>query len=121
MFVVAFSHWKALSGAEHLEFLVRKNLLLPTQSNSLDSVYAAKIAEAGLQNKQRLEYGQGREEVLLIQDSDASAIAKVVNVPSLAVECERAARQVTEQVLKEAQQAHAKEAVRKTEKIPPEK
>jgi hypothetical protein len=77
VFVVAFSHWKALSGAEHLEFLVRKNLLLPTQSNSLDSVYAAKIAEAGLQNKQRLKYGEGREEVLLIRDSDAPAVSNL--------------------------------------------
>ncbi|KAA8904169.1 mitochondrial K+-H+ exchange-related-domain-containing protein [Sphaerosporella brunnea] len=112
----AFSHWKALSGAKHLEFLSNRTLILPVKSAALDAVYRrhntdTAIDDDALVNKEKVEWtevakairsarkgDEGHKEVLLLREEDAEAVAKVANVPALAVECERASRQVAEQM-----------------------
>jgi len=108
----AFSHWKALSGAKHLEYLIEKDLLHPKPSTELDSVYRRgarkpvvdyeKIAsEAEVKWKDAKDAKPGEatpKDSLLIQEDDAKEIASAINVPSLALETERACRQVADQL-----------------------
>ncbi|KAI5839312.1 mitochondrial K+-H+ exchange-related-domain-containing protein [Morchella snyderi] len=89
----AFSHWKALAGAKHLEFLVNNQLLQPTPTTELDSLYRNKLeTEAEFKEKILHDF----EEVMLINPRDAKEIAASIEVPALAVECERACAQVRE-------------------------
>ncbi|KAF8544912.1 mitochondrial K+-H+ exchange-related-domain-containing protein [Trichophaea hybrida] len=130
----AFSHWKALSGAKHLKFLVEKNLFQPVQSSALDAVYirhasATTIDSDALVKETKVEWTEvnnriikreekdakgGERDVLLIEMQDAQAIAKVAGFPALAVECERAYKQVAGQMKlhaeEEAQRLRAEKA-----------
>jgi len=92
----AFSHWKALSGAKHLEFLLSRNLLAPTPAASLESVYRPIVLEMGSGKKD--SGGLAHAEVMLIRKGHAQEIASVTGIPALAVECERAYKQVEEHI-----------------------
>jgi len=114
----AFSHWKALSGAKHLEFLVEKNLFQPVKSSALDAMYTRHVTATtidcdALAKETKVEwtdvknlirkgeekaFKRGEMDVLLIGVQDAQAIAKVADFPALAVECERACKQVADQM-----------------------
>ncbi|KAF8249854.1 hypothetical protein K440DRAFT_188928 [Wilcoxina mikolae CBS 423.85] len=124
----AFSHWKALSGAKHLEFLVEKSLFQPVKSSALDAVYirhttATTIDSDALVKETKVEWTEvnnpigkreqkgatgGERDILLIGVQDAQAIAKVADFPALAVECERACKQVADQM-----KLHAEEEAQK--------
>ncbi|RPA94519.1 hypothetical protein L873DRAFT_1701253 [Choiromyces venosus 120613-1] len=92
----AFSHWKALSGAKHLEFLLSRNLLAPTPTASLDSVYIPTTLKMEAWKK---ESGKPvNQEFMLIRKEHAQEIASVTGIPALAMECERAYKQVEEQI-----------------------
>lgn len=114
----AFSHWKALAGATHLKFLVDCGLYNPVKSSALDKIYTQKNMKtalsyelqtregfSGLRNVETISLGQREymKEVLLLQDSDAQAIAKGLGIQALGIECERACQQVSEQLKVQAE------------------
>ncbi|KAF3081617.1 hypothetical protein TWF569_004972 [Orbilia oligospora] len=109
----AYSHWRALQGGRHLEFLVKNNLLDPQPDTQLDRIYKTKIervvedvnidketiqqaAEAGVMDEAAEEHLQ--EEFELIGEPTAKEVAEVLKIPQLVVELERACEQVHEQV-----------------------
>ncbi|KAK6526979.1 hypothetical protein TWF281_010176 [Arthrobotrys megalospora] len=109
----AYSHWRALQGGRHLEFLVKNNLLDPQPDTQLDRIYKTKIervaedveidketikqaAEAGVMDEAAEEHLQ--EEFELIEEPTAKEVAEVLKIPQLVVELERACEQVHEQL-----------------------
>ncbi|KAK6333279.1 hypothetical protein TWF718_011099 [Orbilia javanica] len=109
----AYSHWRALQGGRHLEFLVKNNLLDPQPDSQLDRIYTTKIetvaeyvsinketiqkaAEAGVMDEAAEEHLQ--EEFELIEEPTAKEVAEVLKIPQLVVELERACEQVHDQV-----------------------
>jgi hypothetical protein len=69
---LAFSHWKALAGAKHLEFLVNHQLLQPTPITELDSLYRNKL-ETEAEFKEKILHNDS-EEVMLINSRDAKEV-----------------------------------------------
>ncbi|KAI5779292.1 mitochondrial K+-H+ exchange-related-domain-containing protein [Geopyxis carbonaria] len=118
----AFSHWKALEGAKHLKFLVDKDLINAVKSDALDAVYTRRSMNTNVGEELTKDtkvvwkdikevigkaqaggtYTDGPD-LLLIQERDAQDVANGLEVPSLVVEIERACKQVTDQLEKEAQ------------------
>ncbi|KAI5785042.1 mitochondrial K+-H+ exchange-related-domain-containing protein [Peziza echinospora] len=82
----AYSHWKALHGGKHLEFLLNNNLLAPVPCPKLDAIYTSR----------RISEAPTAEDTIIIDVNDAQAIASAVNVPEIANEIERAHYQVHE-------------------------
>ncbi|EPS41453.1 hypothetical protein H072_4622 [Dactylellina haptotyla CBS 200.50] len=103
----AYSHWRALQGGRHLEFLVKNKLLDPQPDPRLDGIYKSKIetvvkdinldsekiakaAEAGVLDEAAEEHL--KEELELIEQP--KEIAEVLEIPQLVVELERACEQL---------------------------
>lgn len=89
----AYSHWKALEGGKHLEFLLMNNLLAPVPSTELDAIYKNNI-QCGGKTQIHGNTETPNSDPVLINDSDAQMIAKTLQVPELAGELERAHSQV---------------------------
>ncbi|KAI5792235.1 mitochondrial K+-H+ exchange-related-domain-containing protein, partial [Pyronema domesticum] len=104
----AFCHWKALLGAKHLEWLATKAqendaVLKAVGSNVLDAVYERRRLSAanrvGLDRRTDwMQGGRDGADRLLIEAEDAQEIAKALDFPELAVECERACKQISEEM-----------------------
>ncbi|KFY73264.1 hypothetical protein V499_06640 [Pseudogymnoascus sp. VKM F-103] len=103
----AWSHWRALSGSKHIQFLISKELIAPTVSPILDTLYAPGIMRAtrgsiSLGNKPPksadssapLLKDQLPHEVMLLQEGDSTLIANALEMPELHAEIERAIWQV---------------------------
>ncbi|KAF2265907.1 hypothetical protein CC78DRAFT_598033 [Lojkania enalia] len=107
----AYSHWKALTGSKHLEFLLQHNLPTPTPSAELDEVYTAglmyptrKISRAAprptrtqAEEVARVVEQQtngGSEDVMVLQRWNGKLIAEQFKLPDMEVEIERAVEQV---------------------------
>lgn len=111
----AYSHWKALSGSRHLEFLLKHNLPKPTPSWALDEVYTAGLmyptrqlsraaprpteedAEkvAGVVHQQT---NNDSEDVMVLQRWNGKLIAEQFQLPDMEVEIERAVEQVEKSI-----------------------
>lgn len=95
-----------MNGSKHLEFLVKKNLLNPISSASLEHLYANRVSEslhnthAGKPIPEMVEDVEKSDDRLLLQFSDAKKLATILDAPELALEAERAIIQVGE-MLKE--------------------
>ncbi|KAF8426884.1 mitochondrial K+-H+ exchange-related-domain-containing protein [Tirmania nivea] len=89
----AYSHWKALEGGKHLEFLLMENLLAPAPSMELDAIYKNKI-QCGKKAQTQGNTENSKSDRILIDENDAQMIAKTLQVPGLAGELERAHNQV---------------------------
>jgi len=103
----AWSHWRALSGSKHIEFLLDRKLVTPKPSPILDTLYSAGVMQAVRDNmlirtkgptikySSSINEGSGSgEEVVLLQPWNARLMAKALEVPELEVELERAIWQV---------------------------
>ncbi|KAJ5793844.1 hypothetical protein N7457_000443 [Penicillium paradoxum] len=114
-----WSHWRALNGSKHLEFLVEKNLLNPISLPDLEKLYAKRASRVldGISNdtpySEIAEDIEQSEDRVLLKISDAKKLATILEAPELALEAERAIIQVSEQL--EAA-AKAKQTERKDEK-----
>lgn len=89
----AWSHWRALSGSKHLEFLLEKKLITANPSKILDDLYST--------GKQSFDAGSGSssdseqlEEKMLLHKSNGKRIAEALGIPELDVELDRAVWQV---------------------------
>ncbi|KAK2011189.1 hypothetical protein LZ32DRAFT_561635 [Colletotrichum eremochloae] len=111
----AWSHWRALEGGKHLRFLVDNKLLALSPSKLLNDIYTPLISEDKTQTPSKPALRQGKspqgktgnakDEVILLSQANGQRIAKVLDVPELAVEIERAIWQVNH-----AKQAKQEEA-----------
>lgn len=89
----AYSHWKALEGGKHLEFLLKSNLLVPVPSTELDAIYRKKEIQSGEKTQINERTKRTNLDPALITEGDAQTIAKTLQVPELAGELERAYNQ----------------------------
>lgn len=94
----AYSHWRALSGSKHVEYLLNKNLIKAAPSPILDELYA----NGKLGNDSKLEKAvddikvleEDGKEKMLLHKSDGKVISEALQLPELAVELDRAVWQV---------------------------
>ena len=129
----AWSHWRAIQGGRHLQFLLKANLLAPTPSPIVDRVYAAQepplessprpttTPEADLAENitpfppPKIEPAPDPEgETMLLSQENAKRMARELELPALEVELERAIWQV-ETAIKKQKEASRKEEVTEEE------
>lgn len=111
----AWSHWKALTGSKHLEFLLQHSLAKPAPSWPLDQVYTAGLMYptrqlsraapspteqqahdvAGVVHKQT---NNETEDVMVLQRWNGKLIAEQFHLPDMEVEIERAVEQVEKSI-----------------------
>ncbi|EMD62396.1 hypothetical protein GGP41_002076 [Bipolaris sorokiniana] len=107
----AWSHWKALGGARHLEFLLKHNLPKHNPSWTLDELYTAGLMyptralsraapRPTPQQAQQVaavvhqQTNNETEDVMVLQRWNGKLIAEQFNLPDMEVEIERAVSQV---------------------------
>lgn len=107
----AWSHWKALGGSKHLEFLLKHNLPTPAPSATLDQVYTAGLMyptralsrvapnptpqqAQQVANVVHQQTNNETEDVMVLQRWNGKLIAEQFNLPDMEVEIERAVEQV---------------------------
>jgi hypothetical protein len=91
----AWSHWRALSGGQHLQFLLDKKLVKPQPSPILDQLYSTgkyPFDKASSLKDQQASKSSGESMVLHI--SDGKRISEALEIPELYVELDRAVWQV---------------------------
>ncbi|KAJ5332460.1 hypothetical protein MYU51_019171 [Penicillium brevicompactum] len=99
-----WSHWRALNGSKHLEFIVDKNLLNPISLPELEDLYAKRASRALEDTTNDTPYSEVADDIeqsedkVLLKMSDAKKLAKILEAPDLALEAERAIIQVSEQL-----------------------
>ncbi|KAF4126652.1 Pfam:DUF2343 [Geosmithia morbida] len=86
----SWSHWRAIQGGKHIQWLVQNNLLIDSPSPQLDGLYPEKPP-------QHDDSPDAPETVLLKQD-DVPSFSKTLDMPVLSVELERAIWQVEKTV-----------------------
>ncbi|KAH8656170.1 mitochondrial K+-H+ exchange-related-domain-containing protein [Tricladium varicosporioides] len=95
----AWSHWRALSGSKHIEFLLENNLIKHAPSQILDELYSS--------GKQHFDIGSSKGskdiEEMVLHKSNGKRIAEALKIPELDVELDRAVWQV-EKALKAEQE-----------------
>lgn len=111
----AWSHWKALSGSRHLEFLLKHNLPKPHPSWTLDEVYTAGLMYPTRQlsraaprpTEQQAEdvasvvhqqTNNETEDVMVLQRWNGKLIAEQFKLQDMEVEIERAVEQVEKSI-----------------------
>jgi len=111
----AYSHWKALAGSQHLQFILKNKLLKTVPSSELDEAYTAglmyptrKISRASprptpeqVDEISKVIYKQtnaGSEEVMVLQRWNGKLIAERFKLPEMEVEIERAVEQVEKKI-----------------------
>lgn len=108
----AWSHWRALSGGKHIQFLLTNNLLTLTPSPVVDDVYAAQTdplpsspKPTSNSNHEALDHpgpaampnaalNNPDGETMLLSQANGKKMTKALDLPQLEVELERAIWQV---------------------------
>lgn len=90
----AWSHWRAISGGKHIQWLIKNRLLQETPSEQLDTLYddGAPAIEEDLKDD--------KERMLLTQDQ-VQRFSDTLEIPALTVELERAIWQVNKSIKEE--------------------
>lgn len=118
----AWSHWRARSGGEHIQFLLKHNLLTYTPSPIVDNVYAAQehplpstpepttkieeIVVAPLPQIPKAALPEG--ETMLLSQANGKIMTQALDLPQLEVELERAIWQVETAIKKQNEELAAK-------------
>ncbi|KAL2824900.1 mitochondrial K+-H+ exchange-related-domain-containing protein [Aspergillus cavernicola] len=99
-----WSHWRALNGSKHLQFLIEKDLLNPVSHPGLVELYAKRVsstleeADADDPASEMVEDVEKSDDRILLRMNDAKKLATILDSPGLALEAERAIFQVSEQL-----------------------
>ncbi|KAL4915081.1 mitochondrial K+-H+ exchange-related-domain-containing protein [Aspergillus aurantiobrunneus] len=99
-----WSHWRALNGSKHLQFLVEKDLLNPISYPGLVELYAKRVSrtleetDRGDPVAEMVENVEKSDDRILLRIKDAKKLATILDAPGLALEAERAILQVSEQL-----------------------
>ncbi|KAI1648648.1 mitochondrial K+-H+ exchange-related-domain-containing protein [Daldinia loculata] len=111
----AWSHWRALAGGKHIQFLCEKNLLTLSPSPVLDSIYAPLLPDplaskeqiADTDRASKSTAGNSKEfaeERMLLSQENRRQLVKALEIPELEVELERAIWQVETAIQKEQEE-----------------
>jgi Mitochondrial K+-H+ exchange-related len=103
----AWSHWRALSGSKHVQFLIERNLIKTQPSPVLDALYFAGIMRAvrdgtvmrkkfppPRQSKESAASDDTLKEAIVLDRWNSKLIAKALEIPELEIELDRALWQV---------------------------
>ncbi|KAB2573106.1 hypothetical protein BFW01_g9038 [Lasiodiplodia theobromae] len=133
----AYSHWKALSGSKHLEFLLKNNLIKPKPSHELDQLYAAGLIhptrqlsrDAAPPSKEQAEAvaeivrrqtNNETEDVMVLQKWNGKLLAERYHLPEMEVEIERAVEQVESSIKAKEELHEEKREIEKATAYPEE-
>lgn len=120
----AWSHWRAMAGGKHLQFLLQNKLLVPTPSPIVDAVYAAQEeplpstpeptttgpAAEILPAPPKMEIPHPEGETMLLSQANGQKMTQALDLPQLEVELERAIWQVETAIEKKKAETAAKGA-----------
>ncbi|KAK0701672.1 mitochondrial K+-H+ exchange-related-domain-containing protein [Lasiosphaeria miniovina] len=113
----AWSHWRALAGGKHVQFLVQQSLLSLTPSPVVDEVYAAqklplpstpqpttdaivsRVESFDPSSEERHQHPEG--ETMLLSQANGKKMTQALDLPQLEVELERAIWQVETAIKKQ--------------------
>lgn len=117
----AWSHWRALGGGKHIQFLLQNQLLIHKPSPILDEVYAkqspplpstldstANPGELKNTHPNMLQDAQAVGEAMLLDQTSGKKMAQALELPQLEVELERAIWQVEQAIQKQNAEREAK-------------
>jgi len=120
-FYVAFrcwSHWRALKGSDHLDFMLDHRILRLTSTPEIENIY--KTLAPNLQDsynfvtRNQILDGDDPKEQLLLTTGSHVMISEDLQVPELSAEVERAVKQVETSIQKqEEEEQREKEALLK--------
>lgn len=82
----AWSHWKAISGGKHVQWLIQNRLIQEAPSDTLDELYKP--------TAQTLDDAKEFPEKILLSEKQVETFAEKLEMPVLAMELERAIWQV---------------------------
>lgn len=118
----AWSHWRALAGGKHIQFLLKNQLLIHKPSPILDEVYLKQAAPLPSTLESTVNPGEPKNadprkplddqpdgEVMLLDQKNGKKMTQALDLPQLEVELERAIWQVEQAIQKqneERKQAH---------------
>ncbi|KAJ5901964.1 hypothetical protein N7495_002492 [Penicillium taxi] len=114
-----WSHWRALNGSRHLEFLVKEDLINPISLPELEQLYAecaARAIEHTSGDKSPAEIFEEMDpsdDRVLLKMSDARKLATILDAPELSLEAERAIFQVNEQLIAQRERAKTEDSDQK--------
>jgi hypothetical protein len=97
----AWSHWRAIAGGKHVQWLVTQKLLQPSPSDLLDGLYN----KDGLALPPASEVGDTGKEKMLLTQAQVKGFATALNMPALTLELERAIWQVEQAIEKDQKDA----------------
>ncbi|KAF3767384.1 hypothetical protein M406DRAFT_251988 [Cryphonectria parasitica EP155] len=110
----AWSHWRALSGGKHIQFLLKNRLLIHKPSPILDEVYLRQdpplpstpdpTVDPGVPknaNPKMPQDAQPKGEMMLLDQSNGKKMTQALGLPQLEVELERAIWQVQQAIHKQ--------------------
>jgi len=89
----AWSHWRALSGSKHIEFLHNKKLIATKPSPVLDELYSTGKNAFNVAEEKVADFSDARE-TMILHSSDGKRIAEGLRIPELYIELDRAVWQV---------------------------
>lgn len=110
----AWSHWRAISGGRHIQWLIKNRLLQESPSEQLDKLYE--------NNKPLTEDTKDEKEQMLLTQDQVQRFSDTLEIPALTVEMERAIWQVETKLKEEetksgtAQEAKVEEIKQDDEK-----
>ncbi|KAK6948383.1 hypothetical protein Daesc_010149 [Daldinia eschscholtzii] len=112
----AWSHWRALAGGKHVQFLCDKNILSLSPSPVLDSFYTPLLPDSPTSKEQIADADRAStstasssnesvEERMLLSQEHGRQLVKALEIPELEVELERAIWQVETAIQKEKEKS----------------
>ncbi|RMZ85215.1 hypothetical protein DV738_g402, partial [Chaetothyriales sp. CBS 135597] len=103
-----WSHWRALRGSDHLEHLLTHRLYRPVSTDAVEDLYERIAPDAPDFNFVPTTHANDpslpKEKLILAEDSH-DEVSKVLEVPELATEIDRAVWQVSTQLKKQEEEA----------------
>lgn len=82
----AWSHWKAILGGKHIQWLIQNKLIREAPSDTLDELYKSTALP--------LDDSKEAPEKMLLSEKQVEAFSEKLEIPPLAIELERAVWQV---------------------------
>jgi len=109
----AWSHWRALSGSKHVEFLLDNKLITTKPSRILDDLYSPGRNPFGTSSSSI--DSEPFEERMVLHKSNGKRIAEALGLPELDIELDRAVWQVEKALKAEKDQKEEKAKLDKEE------
>lgn len=99
----AWSHWRAINGGKHVQWLIRNKLVQPSPSETLDLLYSKDTP---------YDDTPGAKQQMLLTEKQAQDFSQTLEIPALGIELERAVYQVEEALKREADSEKIEEDVK---------